>query len=81
MAERSEVFEKIKGLAVEVLGVDGDKVAEDARFKEDLDADSLDIVEFVMGMEEEFDVELPESEVEGVGTVGQAVDLVISKLG
>lgn len=78
--ERSEAFDKIKDLAVEVLGVDESKVNEAARFKEDLDADSLDIVEFVMGMEDSFDVELPESEVEGVGTVGQAVDLVMSKL-
>ena len=77
---REETFTTIKDLAVELLGVDADKVTEDARFKEDLDADSLDIVEFVMGMEEKFDIELPESEVEGVTTVGQAVDLVESKL-
>lgn len=77
---REETFTTIKELAVELLGVDADKVTDEARFKEDLDADSLDIVEFVMGMEEKFDVELPESEVEGVATVGQAVDLVESKL-
>ena len=77
--ERTEIFSQIKDLAVELLGVDESKVTETARFKEDLDADSLDIVEFVMGMEEKFDVELPESEVEGVATVGQAVDLVASK--
>ncbi len=79
--QREEIFTTIKDLAVEVLGVDADKVNEEARFKEDLDADSLDIVEFVMGMEDKFDVELPESEVEGVATVGQAVDLVASKVG
>jgi acyl carrier protein len=78
--QREEIFTTIKDLAVEVLGVDAGKVNEEARFKEDLDADSLDIVEFVMGMEDKFDVELPESEVEGVATVGQAVDLVASKL-
>lgn len=78
--QREEAFTTIKDLAVELLAVDAGKVTEDARFKEDLDADSLDIVEFVMGMEEKFDVELPESEVEGVATVGQAVDLVMSKL-
>ena len=77
--ERSEIFSSIKELAVELLGVDESKVTEDARFKEDPDADSLDIVEFVMGMEEKFDVELPESEVEGVTTVGQAVDLITTK--
>ncbi|MFN8014989.1 MAG: acyl carrier protein [Acidimicrobiia bacterium] len=79
--QREEIFTTVKDLAVELLGVDADKVTDEARFKEDLDADSLDIVEFVMGMEEKFDVELPESEVEGVATVGQAVDLVASKLG
>lgn len=78
--QREEIFTTIKDLAVEVLGVDAEKVNDEARFKEDLDADSLDIVEFVMGMEDKFDVELPESEVEGVTTVGQAVDLVASKL-
>jgi len=78
--EREEIFTSIKELAVELLGVEGDKVTNEARFKEDLDADSLDIVEFVMGMEEKFNVELPESEVEGVTTVGQAVDLVTSKM-
>ena len=78
--ERTEIFSQIKDLAVELLGVDESKVTETARFKEDLDADSLDIVEFVMGMEEKFDVELPEGEVEGVATVGQAVDLVSSKV-
>ncbi len=78
--QREEIFTTIKDLAVELLGVDAEKVNDEARFKEDLDADSLDIVEFVMGMEEKFDVELPESEVEGVATVGQAVDLVSSKV-
>lgn len=78
--QREEIFTTIKELAVEVLGVEEAKVNDEARFKEDLDADSLDIVEFVMGMEDKFGVELPESEVEGVATVGQAVDLVASKL-
>ena len=79
--ERSEIVTTITELAVELLGVDESKVTEAARFKEDLDADSLDIVEFVMGMEEKFDVELPESEVEGGATVGQAGDLIVSKQG
>ena len=78
--QRAEIFTTIKELAVELLGVAEGKVTDEARFKEDLEADSLDIVEFVMGMEEKFDVELPESEVEGVATVGQAVDLVSSKV-
>ena len=55
-------------------------MTEDARFKEDLDADSLDLVELVMGLEERFDISVPEEDLEGVATVGQAVDLVLSKV-
>ena len=60
--------------------MDPDTVVEDARFKEDLDADSLDLVELVMGLEERFDISVPEEDLENVGTVGQAVDLVLAKL-
>ena len=56
------------------------RVTEDARFKEDLDADSLDLVELVMGLEERFDISVPEEDLEGVNTVGQAVDLVMAKV-
>ncbi|MGA1648933.1 MAG: acyl carrier protein, partial [Ilumatobacteraceae bacterium] len=52
----------------------------DARFKEDLEADSLDLVELVMALEEEFGIEVPEEEIEGVKTVGQAYDLIVGKL-
>jgi acyl carrier protein len=70
----------LREVAVEVLSVDPDSVVEDARFKEDLDADSLDLVELVMGLEERFDISVPEEDLENVGTVGQAVDLVLAKL-
>jgi acyl carrier protein len=60
--------------------VEPDTVTEDARFKEDLDADSLDLVELVMGLEERFDISVPEEDLENVTTVGQAVDLVLSKV-
>ncbi|MDQ1477192.1 MAG: acyl carrier protein, partial [Actinomycetota bacterium] len=60
--------------------VDPDLVTETARFKEDLDADSLDLVELVMGLEERFDIEVPEDDLEGVTTIGQAVDLVLAKV-
>jgi len=60
--------------------VEPDAVTEEARFKEDLDADSLDLVEFVMALEEEFDITVPEEALEGVTTVGQAVSLVSDKL-
>ena len=68
-----------KEVAAEVLSVEPDLVTETARFKEDLDADSLDLVELVMGLEERFDIEVPEDDLEGVTTVGQAVDLVLAQ--
>ena len=73
-------FEKFKSCAVEVLQVPGDKVVPEARFAEDLDADSLDLVEFVMALEETFEITVDESELEGVETIGQAYELVTSKL-
>ena len=79
--ERDEVLAALREVAVEVLSVEPDAVVEDARFKEDLDADSLDLVELVMGLEERFDIEVPEEDLEGVTTIGQAVDLVMSKAG
>ena len=78
--EREEVVVALREVAVEVLSVDPDAVVEGARFKEDLDADSLDLVELVMGLEERFDISVPEEDLENVATVGQAVDLVIGKV-
>jgi len=66
--------------AVEVLGVTEDQVVKDASFADDLDADSLDLVELVMALEEEFDVSVDESELEGIETAGGAFDLIVSKL-
>ncbi|HYL53839.1 MAG TPA: acyl carrier protein [Acidimicrobiia bacterium] len=79
--ERTQALDTLKEVAAEVLSVDPDQVTETARFKEDLDADSLDLVELVMGLEERFDIQVPEEDLEGVTTVGQAVDLVLSKVG
>ena len=76
-----ETFARFKKCAVEVLSVAEDKVTPEARFGDDLDADSLDLVELVMALEEEFGVEVPEEELEGVETVGQAYDLIAGKLG
>jgi acyl carrier protein len=78
--DRSDALSTLKEVAAEVLSVDPDQVTEDARFKEDLDADSLDLVELVMGREERFDIEVPEDDLAGVTTVGQAVDLVLAKV-
>ncbi len=73
-------FARFTKCAVEVLSVDASSVTREARFAEDLDADSLDLVELVMALEEEFDVSVEEEELEGVETVGGAYDLIVSKL-
>ncbi|MGH9108631.1 MAG: acyl carrier protein [Acidimicrobiales bacterium] len=73
-------FEKFRESAVEVLQVPADKVTKEARFAEDLDADSLDLVELVMALEESFDVTVEETELEDIETVGQAFDLISSKI-
>ena len=75
-----ELFTRFQKCAVEVLSVDESAVVKEAKFGDDLDADSLDLVELVMALEEEFGVEVPEEELEGVETVGQAYDLVVGKL-
>ena len=76
---REEVFGLISSHLADELDVDPARIDESTRFKEDLDADSLDLGELVMGLEEPFDVTIPEEDLEGVATVGQAVDLVLSK--
>ena len=75
-----ELFARFQKCAVEVLSVSVDQVKPDAKFGDDLDADSLDLVELVMALEEEFGVEVPEEELEGIETVGQAYELVTAKL-
>jgi acyl carrier protein len=75
-----DTLEKFKQCTVEVLQVDPEQVTLEARFGDDLDADSLDLVELVMALEEAFDIEVPEEDLEGVETVGQAYELVQSKL-
>ena len=78
--EMSEVFEKVKGLFVEELGIDSEKITMDAKLEEDLEIDSLGIVEVVMAFEDEFEIEIDDEELTNVGTVGQAVNLLHSKL-
>ncbi len=75
-----ENFERFRQCTVEVLSVDAADVVPEADFADDLDADSLDIVELVMALEEEFDVNVDEEELEGVATVAEAFELVTSKL-
>jgi acyl carrier protein len=78
--DEAEAFNKFKECAVEVLHVPPKKVTRAANFAKDLDADSLDLVELVMALEEQFDITVDESELDGVETVGEAFDLVYSKL-
>ena len=75
-----ELFDRFTKCAVEVLSVEASQVTREASFADDLDADSLDLVELVMALEEEFDVTIDEDELQGVTTVGQAYELVTSKL-
>ena len=76
----SDNFERFKKCAVEVLAVDASAVTPEANFADDLDADSLDLVELVMALEEEFDITVEEEELSDVATVGDAVTPVESKL-
>lgn len=71
-----EVFEKVKAIIVEQLTVAENSVVMDASFIDDLGADSLDIVELVMALEEEFDIEIPDSDAEKVTTVGDVVEYI-----
>ncbi|MGE5473103.1 MAG: acyl carrier protein [Ignavibacteriales bacterium] len=72
------VFEKVKEIIVDQLGVEEDDVAMESSFIDDLGADSLDIVELIMALEEEFDLEIPDEEAEKITTVGDVVDYIKS---
>ena len=79
--DRSEVAERLESVLVTELGLDQEKIQDDAHFEEDLDVDSLGVVELLMALEDEFDVKIPDEEAESIVTVGQAIDLVHKKLG
>lgn len=78
--DRSDVFEAVKQQCVELLKVEPDQVTEDALFGDDLEADSLDLTELVMALEDQFEIEVPEEDLEDVRKVGQAVDVVMSRI-
>ena len=71
-----EILEKVKGIIIEQLGVTDTAVTMEASFIDDLGADSLDIVELIMAIEEDFDIEIPDSDAEKVVTVGDVVDYI-----
>lgn len=77
---REELTEKVVKTTVEHLGVKAEKVTEDARFVEELGADSLDVIELVMAFEELFGIEITDDETDGLSTVKQAIDLLESKV-
>ena len=77
---REEVFEQVKSILVETLSVDEDKVTPEARFQEDLETDSLDLVELVMTMEDKFGIKITDEEAAGIKTVGDAIDFVMGRL-
>ena len=74
MSTKEEVYGKVKDIIVDQLGVEPDKVTIDASFREDLEADSLDLVELIMAFEEEFGGEISDEEAQKITTVGEAVD-------
>ncbi|MBI4567632.1 MAG: acyl carrier protein [Planctomycetes bacterium] len=75
--ERNEVRDKVVQIIHDQLGVEREKITEDAKFMEDLKADSLDIVELVMEFEDQFDISIPDDEAQKIQTVGQAVDYIL----
>lgn len=79
--DRDQAFEQVKEIIVEQLGVGADDVVVEASFQEDLNADSLDLVELIMSMEDKFGVKIPDEDAEKILTVGNAVDYVVANAG
>jgi acyl carrier protein len=77
-ASREEVFERVKEVLTDQLGVDEGEITEEASFQEDLDADSLDLVELIMELEDQFAIKISDEDAQKIQTVGQAVDYVTS---
>ncbi|MFQ5554946.1 MAG: acyl carrier protein [Acidimicrobiia bacterium] len=78
--ERAEIEAKLVDLLVDELGIERESITMKATFEEDLDVDSLGVVELLMALEDNFDVKIPDEEAEGITTVAQAVDVVSAKI-
>tara|TARA_B100000945_G_scaffold319120_1_gene325592 strand:+ start:164 stop:400 length:237 start_codon:yes stop_codon:yes gene_type:complete len=76
----SDYYDKIKEIIIDKLGIEESKINLDAKFIDDLGADSLDTVELIMQFEEEFSIEIPDDDAEGLSSVGSAVDYITKKL-
>ncbi len=80
MATEQEVFERVRAIIADVLGVDESEVTMDAHFRDDLEADSLDLVELIMALEEEFDAEISDEDAQKITTVGEAVQYILERM-
>ena len=79
--ERAEIESKLTDLLVDELGLERDNISSDAKFEEDLEVDSLGVVELLMAIEDNFDVKIPDEEAESITTVDEAVNVIAAKLG
>ncbi len=77
----AETFDEIKGIIIDLLGVDDEKVTREARFREELEADSLDLVELIMAFEDKFGGEISDEDAQKITTVGEAVDYIDTHMG
>ncbi len=76
----ASTFDRVRDITVELLGVDADRVKMESRFREDLEADSLDLVELIMAIEEEFNGEISDEEAQKITTVGEAVNYIDTRM-
>jgi acyl carrier protein len=81
MVDREKIKERVIQIVVDNLGVNKEQVTEATSFTEDVGADSLDIVELVMELEEEFEITIPDEEAEKIKTVGEAIDYIVKEMG